>query len=123
MKHITVEPKTWLNKIDIAIELSSAPVLKFDQSNISVIAGSKVKLTFNNTDDMPHNFLLIAQNKEDEVGIAASKLGLDGAALDYVPKTDVIAHTNLLAPNEIESIYFTALVPGPYPLCTFQDII
>ena len=122
MKHITVEPKTWLNKIDIAIELSTAPGLKFDQSNITVIAGSKVKLTFNNTDDMPHNFLLIAQNKEDEVGIAASKLGLDGATLDYVPKTeDVIAHTNLLAPNEIESIYFTApLVPGPYPfLCTF----
>ena len=122
MKNITVEPKTWSNKIDIAIELSTAPGLKFDQSNITVLAGSKVKLTFNNTDDMPHNFLLIAQNKEDEVGIAASKLGLDGAALDYVPKTeDVIAHTNLLAPNEIESIYFTApLVPGPYPfLCTF----
>ena len=86
------------------------------------MAGSKVKLTFNNTDDMPHNFLLVAPNKEDEIGIAATKLGLDGAALAYVPETeDVIAHTNLLAPNEIESIYFTApLVPGLYPfLCTF----
>ena len=117
-----MEPETWLNKIDIIIEISTAPGLKFDQSNITVMAGSKVKLTFNNTDDMPHNFLLVAPNKEDEVGIAATKLGLDGAELAYVPETeDVIAYTNLLAPKEIESIYFTApLVPGLYPfLCTF----
>ncbi|MAJ50270.1 MAG: auracyanin family protein [Flammeovirgaceae bacterium] len=122
VKHITVEPETWLNQIDVNIEIGTAPGLKFDQSSITVVAGSKVKLTFNNNDDMPHNFLLIAQNKEDEVGIAATKLGLNGAALDYVPETEaVIAHTNLLAPHEIESIYFTAPdVPGPYPfLCTF----
>jgi len=122
VKHITVEPETWFNKIDVTIEIGTAPGLKFDRSNINIVAGSKVKLTFNNNDDMPHNFLLIAQNKGDEVGIAATKLGLDGAALSYVPETEaVIAHTSLLAPHEIESIYFTApTVPGPYPfLCTF----
>jgi azurin len=122
LKRITEQPETWLNSFDVAIEIGTAPGLKFDQSNLTVVAGSSVKLTFNNTDDMPHNFLLVAKNKADEVGIAATKLGLDGAALNYIPETAaVIAHTNLLAPHEIESIYFTAPeVPGTYPfLCTF----
>ena len=122
LKRITEQPETWLNSFDVAIEIGTAPGLKFDQSNLTVVAGSSVKLTFNNTDDMPHNFLLVAKNKADEVGIAATKLGLDGAALNYIPETAaVIAHTNLLAPHEIESIYFTAPeVPGAYPfLCTF----
>ena len=122
LKRITEQPETGFNPIDITLEIGTAPGLKFDQSNLTVVAGSSVKLTFNNTDDMPHNFVLVAKNKADEVGIAATKLGLDGAALSFVPEIDaVIAHTNLLAPHEIESIYFTAPeVPGAYPfLCTF----
>ena len=121
-KRITEQPETGFNPMDVALEIGTAPGLKFDQSNLTVVAGSSVKLTFNNTDDMPHNFVLVAKNKADEVGIAATKLGLDGAALSFVPEIDaVIAHTNLLAPHEIESIYFTAPeVPGAYPfLCTF----
>ena len=122
LKRITEQPETGFNPMDVALEIGTAPGLKFDQSNLTVVAGSSVKLTFNNTDDMPHNFVLVAKNKADEVGIAATKLGLDGAALSFVPEIDaVIAHTNLLAPHEIESIYFTAPeVPGAYPfLCTF----
>ena len=122
LKRITEQPETGFNPIDITLEIGTAPGLKFDQSNLTVVAGSSVKLTFNNTDDMPHNFVLVAKNKADEVGIAATKLGLDGAVLGFVPEIDaVIAHTNLLAPHEIESIYFTAPeVPGAYPfLCTF----
>jgi azurin len=122
LKRITEQPETGFNPIDVALEIGTAPGLKFDQSNLTVVAGSSVKLTFNNTDDMPHNFVLVAKNKADEVGIAATKLGLDGAALSFVPEIDaVIAHTNLLAPHKIESIYFTAPeVPGAYPfLCTF----
>ena len=122
LKRITEQPETGFNPIDITLEIGTAPGLKFDQSNLTVVAGSSVKLTFNNTDDMPHNFVLVAKNKADEVGIAATKLGLDGVALGFVPEIDaVITHTNLLAPHEIESIYFTAPeVPGAYPfLCTF----
>jgi azurin len=122
LKRITEQPETGFNPKDVALEIGTAPGLKFDQSNLTVVAGSSVKLTFNNTDDMPHNFVLVAKNKADEVGIAATKLGLDGAALSFVPEIDaVIAHTNLLAPHKIESIYFTAPeVPGAYPfLCTF----
>ena len=121
-KRITEQPETGFNPMDVALEIGTAPGLKFDQSNLTVVAGSSVKLTFNNTDDMPHNFVLVAKNKADEVGIAATKLGLDGVALGFVPEIDaVIAHTNLLAPHKIESIYFTAPeVPGAYPfLCTF----
>ncbi len=122
LKRITEQPETGFNPIDVALEIGTVPGLKFDKSNLTVVAGSSVKLTFNNTDDMPHNFVLVAKNHADEVGIAATKLGLDGAALSFVPEIDaVIAHTNLLAPHKIESIYFTAPeVPGAYPfLCTF----
>jgi hypothetical protein len=37
------------------------------------------------------------------------RLGLDGAKLDYVPRSaDVLYHTALLEPQQSEAIYFVA---------------
>ena len=50
------------------------------------------------------------------------KLGLDGARLQYVPRSaDVLYHTALLEPRKSESIFFEAPnTPGDYPfVCSF----
>jgi len=56
------------------------------------------------------------------VGEQAMRLGLDGAKMDYVPRTDdVLYHTALLEPQKSEAIYFVApTTPGEYTyVCTF----
>ena len=96
--------------------------LKFDKSFLSVKAGQKVKLEFNNPDDMLHNFVLVNPDKADEVGTAAMGLGLDGQELAYIPDSeDVLFHTGLLQPESSETIYFVApSKPGNYQyVCTF----
>ena len=71
---------------------------------------------------MPHNVVIVNPDKADEVGTAALELGLDGEALSYIPNSEeIIAHTNLVPPEEVESIYFMAPEkPGRYQyVCTF----
>ncbi|MEO9513884.1 MAG: plastocyanin/azurin family copper-binding protein [Flavobacteriaceae bacterium] len=119
---VTALPKSWNGEIDVEIELGTLPGLQFDKKELTIIAGSKVKLTFNNNDDMPHNFLFVNPGKANEVGEAALKLGLDGAALSFVPKSkEIIAHTNMVPPSDAETIYFVAPTePGVYQyVCTF----
>jgi azurin len=58
---------------------------------------------------MLHNVVITAPGSATLVGEQAIKLGLDGQKLQYVPKSDlVLFHTNLLQPNQSETIYFTA---------------
>nr|WP_299069801.1 plastocyanin/azurin family copper-binding protein [uncultured Allomuricauda sp.] len=121
-RRITELPGSWGGQIDTEIQLGTLPGLQFDKKELKVVAGSKVKLTFNNSDDMPHNFLFVNPGKADEVGEAALKLGLDGAELSFIPKSDeIIAHTNMVAPSDAETIYFIApSEPGIYQyVCTF----
>ena len=115
-------PEIWNGKVEADIALSTVPGLKFDKTQLMVEAGTNVRLTFHNADDMPHNFLLSGIGQADKIGKEALQLGLDGESMNYVPNyPDVVVHTKLLAPDEIETIYFTAPEsPGDYPfLCTF----
>jgi azurin len=121
-KRLTVMPEIWNGKVEADIALSTVPGLKFDKTQLMVEAGTNVRLTFHNADDMPHNFLLSGIGQADKIGKEALQLGLDGESMNYVPNSpDVVVHTKLLAPDEIETIYFTAPEsPGDYPfLCTF----
>ncbi|MFS4467354.1 plastocyanin/azurin family copper-binding protein [Maribacter sp. 2210JD10-5] len=119
---VTELPAAWKGKVDVEIQLGTLPGLKFDKTELTVKAGEKVKLTFNNSDDMPHNFVFVNPDKANEVGEAALKLGLDGMEMSFIPKSDeILAHTNMVAPQDAESIYFTAPTePGIYEyVCTF----
>ena len=121
-KRTTQMPTNWGGKVDVRFTLGTKPGLIFDQEEISVKAGSKVQLTFNNNDDMLHNFLLVGPGQADAIGQAAMKLGLKGEEMAYVPEIpEVLFHTGLLEPGSSEVIYFEApTTPGEYPyVCTF----
>lgn len=119
-KRIVNMPESW-SDIDREIMINTVPGMRYDKELIEVKAGSKVKLTLNNPDDMQHNLLVLTPNSLQEVGEMAAEMGLSGTANDYIPDTDrVLYHTRLLEPETSESIYFQVPdTPGDYPfVCT-----
>ncbi|PJJ79996.1 plastocyanin/azurin family copper-binding protein [Mucilaginibacter auburnensis] len=122
VKRLTVQPASWTKGPDRTIVLTTRPGLKFDIEAITVKAGSKIKLTFNNNDDMLHNVVVTEPGSATEVGQLAIKLGINGERMNYVPNSSkVLYHTVLLQPNKSESIYFIAPdKPGEYEyLCSY----
>lgn len=114
-KRVTEMPASWGDP-DYTITMGTKPGLKFAPQEFQVRAGSKVKVVFNNEDDMLHNFVVVMPGTAIQVGEQAMKLGLEGQERNYIPQTDkVLHHTNLLQPNTNETIYFTAPEkPGDY---------
>jgi glucose/arabinose dehydrogenase/azurin len=120
-KRPTEMPADWKGTFDQEIILESALGMKFKQEYLTVPAGARVKFTFHNPDDMEHNFVLTTGKYADRVGKAAADLGLRGAAVNYIPDIDeVLVHTQLVAPETEDTIYFTAPTrPGLYEyVCT-----
>ncbi len=114
-KRITEMPASW-GEPDYTINMGTKPGLKFSPEQFQVKAGSKVRVVFNNEDDMLHNFVVVAPGSATQVGELAMKLGLEGQEKNYIPQTSkVLHHTNLLQPNTNETIYFMAPEkPGDY---------
>ncbi len=114
-KRVTEMPAGW-GEPDYTINMGTKPGLKFAPDQFQVKAGSKVRVVFNNEDDMLHNFVVVTPGSAIQVGELAMKLGLAGQEKNYIPQTDkVLHHTNLLQPNSNESIYFIAPEkPGDY---------
>ena len=99
-------------------------MMKYDKAELTVKAGTLVRLVFKNNDHMQHNFLLIRPGTVEAVGAIADRFLTDPTALvrNYIPDTpDVLASTPLVNPNETVEITFTApTAPGRYPyVCTF----
>ena len=104
------------------LSLGTRPGLKYDKSQFEVKAGSKIRLVFNNNDDMTHNVVITAPGTADDVATLALNMGLKGSQMNYVPSTSkVLFYTALLQPNSSESIYFIAPdKPGNYTfVCTY----
>jgi uncharacterized cupredoxin-like copper-binding protein len=119
-KRVTKKPASW-GAPDHVITMGTKPGLKFNPEQFQVKAGSKVQITFNNNDDMLHNFVIVIQGSAIQVGETAMKLGLEGQEKNYIPDTPkVLYHTNVLQPHSSESIYFVAPdKPGDYTfVCT-----
>lgn len=121
-KNMTSMPASWTDGPDEVLTIGTEPGLKFDQSYLMVKPGQKIKLEFNNPDDMLHNLVIVNPGKADEIGKAAMNLGLDGEAMQYVPDSDdVLFYTGLLQPKASTTLYFEApKTPGNYQyVCTF----
>jgi len=96
----------------------------FDKVLLLAEAGKPVELVFENTDAMPHNFVLTLPGALDEIGAAAEKMqpAPDAQGRLYVPQSPkVLQATRMLNPAETARLRFTAPPePGEYPyVCTF----
>lgn len=114
-------PSSWDGQVDQSVVVGTKPGLKFDVQKLTLKAGSRVRLVFQNTDDMLHNLVIVQPNSAIKVGEMALTLGLDGLSKQYIPDTDmVLFYTNLLEPNMNETIYFQVPEePGEYEfVCT-----
>ena len=122
-KHPTEIPASWSGVAPVrTIALGTLPGLKFDQTQLTAKVGERIHLTFHNSDDMFHNFVLCTPGRGDAVGTAALSLGVEGPDRHYIPDTsDVLYHTRVLQPGETDGLYFAApSAPGDYDyICSF----
>src|SRR5262249_48451290 len=75
----------------------------FDTERLAVQAGKPVEIVFENTDLMPHNFVIVRPGALEEVGLLAEATATQPGALErhYVPSSTSIMHASrLLAPRE-----------------------
>ena len=97
--------------------------MKYDLDEILVAPGQRVKIAFENGDDLPHN-LVFCQPGTDTAAMALKQMETPDEALkrNWLPDDPRIwAHSRMLNPHEKQEISFTAPdKPGVYPyVCTF----
>jgi putative heme-binding domain-containing protein len=98
--------------------------MSFDKDVMAVRAGKPVEFLFENTDLMPHNFVITQPGSLEEIGQAAEATAThpDAAARHYVPPSNkVLLASRLLQPRESQKLSFVApQQPGVYPyVCTY----
>jgi len=120
-KRVTKMPASWSRGPDKTISLGTTPGMRYDQAVLEAKPGQKIRLIFNNYDDMQHNLVIVKPGMMDKVGEAAAKLGTAGNRMNYVPEMDqVLFHTAIIQPTSNESLYFEVpLFEGDYGfVCT-----
>ena len=109
----------------VEITLTGNDLMQYDKTELSVPAGSTVRLTFSHVGQldktaMGHNFVLLKPGTTLED--FATK-AMQFADTDYLPEAEmgnVIAHTEMLGGGESTTIEFEAPEAGTYEyLCTF----
>ena len=95
--------------------------LMYDVTELTVTSGKKVKLTFANTDVMPHNLLIVNPGKADEIANMAMVMGAKGFENGFIPESsDILWYTKLLDQGAEEVLEFVAPAAGDYPfVCSF----
>ena len=98
--------------------------MAFDKDVIAVAAGKPVEFLLDNSDLMPHNFVITRPGSLEEIGLLseanAQQPGF--AEKSYVPQSDhVLAKSTLMQPRDSQRVSFTAPAePGVYPfVCTY----
>lgn len=107
------------------IRLSTLPErMAYDKDLIAVKAGKPVEFLFENTDLMPHNFVIAQPGSLEEIGLSAEATATQPGALErgYVPQSGkILLASRLLQPRDSQKLSFTAPIePGIYPyVCTY----
>ncbi len=98
--------------------------MAFDKDLIVIAAGKPVEFLLDNTDLMPHNFVITQPGALEEIGLLseanAQQPGF--AEKQYVPQSDkVLAKSTLMQPRTTQKVSFSApKAPGVYPfVCTY----
>jgi putative heme-binding domain-containing protein len=98
--------------------------MRYDLDRIVVQAGKPVEIVFENTDMMPHNFVVTHPGALEEVGLLAEATATrpDAARRQYIPESPkILFFSRLLQPREVQKLSFTAPAQaGVYPyVCTY----
>ncbi|HEX5102516.1 MAG TPA: HEAT repeat domain-containing protein, partial [Pirellulaceae bacterium] len=107
------------------IRLGTLPErMSYDQEVLVVQAGKPVEFLLENTDLMPHNFVITQPGALEEIGQAAeaSAQQPEFARRHYVPQSpQVLLSSILLQPRQSQKLSFVAPTqPGVYPyVCTY----
>jgi putative heme-binding domain-containing protein len=107
------------------IRLATLPErMSYDKEIIVVKAGKPVEFVFENTDLMPHNFVIAQPGSMEEIGQAAEAGATQPGAAErhYVPNSaKILLSSTLLQPRESQQLSFTAPTQaGVYPyVCTY----
>jgi azurin/glucose/arabinose dehydrogenase/lysophospholipase L1-like esterase len=99
-----------------------ASLMKFSIEAFTVEPSQHIELTLDNTDLMPHNLLIVAPGKIEEVSKLAMEMGVAGWGKHYVPESsDVLFATKLVDASKKETLQIKVPdKPGDYPfVCTF----
>jgi putative heme-binding domain-containing protein len=96
----------------------------FDKDRIVLRAGKPAEVFFENTDIMPHNFVITTPGAMEEIGALAEAQATQPGAAErgYVPESKhILVKSRLLQPRESQKIDFAApSKPGIYPyVCTY----
>jgi putative heme-binding domain-containing protein len=120
------EPNPWRKPILNAryVTIESGKNLTYATPLLRVKAGEPLRLSFKNTDEVPHNWVLIKPGSLARIGALTNQMIADPEAVrrHYVPQSkDVLFYTDMAASQENASIFFHApATKGRYPfLCTF----
>jgi plastocyanin len=107
------------------IALKAVPgAMQYDVKEVKAKAGEILDFSFENTDTIQHNLLVVTPGKMSEVGVAADKMGetAEGKAAEFVPDLpSVIAVMGLVDPQKSGHLYMAApQKPGTYQyVCTY----
>lgn len=98
--------------------------MAFDKEQLVVRAGKPVEFIFENTDIMPHNFVITDPGSMEETGLLAESTAQTPDALErgFVPRSNkILLASKLLQPQEMQQLSFNAPPkPGVYPyICTY----
>ncbi len=100
--------------------------MSYDKERLVIAAGKPVEFAFENTDIMPHNFVIVTPGNLQKIGDAAEAFATTptAAAKQYVPDMPagvVLLKSTLLQTRQSEQLKFTApKEPGIYPyVCTY----
>jgi putative heme-binding domain-containing protein len=98
--------------------------MRYDAERLVAAAGKPVEIRFDNSDLMPHNFVVTQPGALQEVGELAEATATQPGALErqYVPPSPkVLLASKLLQPREAQVLNFNApKEPGVYPyVCTY----
>lgn len=120
------EPPAWSGNPDQDLTIETLPgMMKYNQQELVVGKGQRVKLTFKNPDDLAHNLVLLDVDTADKTGVkfaeTAFGLGEKGLAMSWTPDSPrVLAKSGMLNPKAETQIYFVSPKKlGSYPfVCT-----
>lgn len=98
--------------------------MSYDKDVVAVQAGKPVEFLLENTDLMPHNFVILQPGSLEEMGLyseANSQQPAFAARFFVPPSPKVLAASTIMQPRDSQKLSFTApTAPGVYPfVCTY----